>query len=263
MSVRLLRIILALPFVVWHLNSAAAFGRDETDSKPLLRYKEEGSFGSIRPNDIAKPAPTDMTPERHARAFESDSYADDSRSWGSEKPKYREIYEQLTKRQRASYSDEENLGVTIGIGLGLKTFSGSAGINFPLSRYAAWGLTAAYQNREEKEISSSRTSGQADLILQIPNPTPFTPFVTLGAGYESWRRAKDEGAGLEVFDQSASPTVNSSMGGSIRLARYVALVGAVKSTTFTADPPRVFYDNHRAAESRTDERFDLGIALMF
>ena len=263
MVIRLPRMILALPVIVWLLNSAAAFGRDETETKPLLRYKEEGSFGSVRPNDIAKPAPTDITPERHARAVDSESYSDESRSWGSDKPKYREIYEQMTKRQRASYDDEENIGLTIGIGLGLKKFSGSAGVHFPFSRFAAWGLTAAYQNREEKDMSSSITSGQADLILRIPNPTPFTPFVTLGAGYESWRRAKDEGNGLEVFDQSASPTVNSSMGGSIRLARYVALVGAVKSTTFTADPPRVFYDNHRAAESRTDEQFDLGIALMF
>jgi len=245
-------------------SSKVAFSRNELDRVPPVFYKEEGSFGSIGPNDIARPADTDMTPERQARAIDRDGFDEEPRrTWSSiEVPKYRQIYDEMTKRNRA-YGDDDTLGVAIGIGLGFKSFSASAGVTFPFSRYAGWGLNAGYLARDEKDFSSTRTSGEVDFILKLPNPTPFTPFVTLGAGYESWRRAKDDGDGLEVFDQSASPTINSSMGGSIKLARYVALVGAMKSTTYTADPPRVFAGNHRAAESRTDERFDLGIALMF
>jgi len=240
-----------------------ALGRNELDRTTLLSYKEEGSFGSVRPNEVAKPAPTDMTPERHARAIDREGFDEEPRAWSSsEKPKYRQIYEEMTKRQRG-YGDEEDLGIAIGIGLGFKTFSANAGVTFPFSRYAGWGVNAGYIARDEKDFSITRTSGEGNLVIKLPNPSPFTPFVTLGAGIESWRRAKDDGEGLEVFDESTSPTINSSMGGSIRLARYVALVGAMKSTTFTDDPPRVFTGDHRASESRTDERFDLGIALMF
>ncbi len=246
------------------LASLEAFARNETASQPRLNYKEEGSFGSVRPNDVAKPAATDLTPERQARSVDTDG-SDSSQSYwssGSSKPKYREIYESMTKRG-SSYSEDDELGISIGIGLGFKTFHGSAGVTFPFNRYAAWGLNAGYMNQEDKELATARSMGEADFILRLPNPSPFTPFVTLGVGYESWRRAKDDGEGLEVFDQSESPTINSSMGGAIRLARYVALTGALKSTTYTADPPRVFTGDHRAAESRTEERFDLGIALMF
>jgi len=244
-----------LPFV------ESAFARNETEHQPILHYREESSFGTVRPNEIARPAPTDVTPQRQARAIDRDGFDDESRVY--ERPKYREIYEEMTKRQRPSYGDDDDLGISIGVGLGFKTFSSNLGVTFPFNRYAGWGLSGTYINREEKDFSSSRTAGELGVVLKLPNPTPFTPFVTLGTGYESWRRAKDEGAGLEVFDQSESPTVNSSMGGSIRLARYVALVGALKSTTYTADPPRVFTGDHRASESRTDERFDLGLNFMF
>lgn len=256
-------VLVVLSAMLSLLISQLAMGRHEISDAPIHFYKEEGSFGSIRPDELAKPAETDMRPQRHARAIDREGFDDEPRaSVSMGKPKYRQIYEELTKRERG-YGDEEDLGVSIGIGLGFKTFSASAGVHFPFSRYAGWGVEAAYISREEKDVSSSRTLGDGHVLLKLPNPTPITPFLTLGAGLEAWRRAKDDGEGLEVFDESFSPTINSSMGGSIRLARYVALVGAMKSTTYTADPPRVFTDDHRAAESRTDERFDLGIALMF
>ena len=264
MKTRSCAYLLALTGVTFGLLAAqGVLARNESLKAPIFFYKEEGSFGTVRPNDVAKPAATDMTPERRARAIDGDGFDEEPRAWAStEKPKYRQIYEDMTKRQRG-YGDEEDLGIAIGVGLGFKTFSANAGVTFPFSRYAGWGIQAGYIDREEKDFSATRTMGEGNLVLKLPNPSPFTPFVTLGLGYESWRRAKDEGEGLEVFDEAASPTVNSSMGGSIRLARYIALVGAMKSTTYTADPPRVFTGDHRAAESRTDERFDLGIALMF
>ena len=264
MKTRSCTYLLALSGITFGLVAPQpALARNELHKTQILSYKEEGSFGSVRPNEVAKPAATDMTPEKYARAIDREGFDEEPRGRpSSEKPKYRQIYEEMTKRQRG-YGDEEDLGIAIGIGLGFKAFSANAGVTFPFSRYAGWGVNAGYIAREEKEFSTTRTSAEGNVVIKLPNPSPFTPFVTLGAGYEGWRRAKDEGEGLEVFDDSASPTINSSMGGSIRLARYVALVGAMKSTTYTADPPRVFTGDHRAAESRTDERFDLGIALMF
>ena len=127
----------------------------------------------------------------------------------------------------------------------------------------AWGISGNYFSRDEKKIAELRTGGDLSLILRVPNFTPLTPFVSAGPGYIDWKRSKDDGAGLVVFDKAASPTAEWAVGASIRLARYVSLVAALRSTTYTASPPRVFEDEHTRREVRTRERFEFGFAFGF
>jgi len=238
-------------------------------TKPELHYQEDGSFGSIKPDEPAKPAATDVSPSRSVRSPAAESAEDNvnhpatsgsSRPAG--RPKYREIFDQLSQRDR-SYGDEETASVSLGVGFGFKYFSGSLGLILPANRYVAWGVSGRFQNRSQKELAETTSSGEADLILRIPNPTPITPFASAGPGYENWRRSQNDGNGLIVFDKDASPTAHWSVGGSMRLARYVGIVGALKSTTYSERPPRVFTGDHSERESRTVERFELGFTFMF
>jgi hypothetical protein len=114
--------LLALSGITFSLVAPQpALARNELNKTQILSYKEEGSFGSVRPNEVAKPAATDMTPEKYTRAIDREGFDEEPRGWSSsEKPKYRQIYEEMTKRQRG-YGDEEDLGIAIGIGLGFKT----------------------------------------------------------------------------------------------------------------------------------------------
>ena len=238
-------------------------------AKPELHYQEDGSFGSIKPDEPAKPAATDVSPSRSVRSPAAESTEDDANQRATSasprptgRPKYREIFDQLSQRDR-SYGDEESASVSLGVGFGFKYFSGSLGVTLPANRYVAWGVSGRFQNRSEKELAETGSSGEADLILRIPNPTPITPFASAGPGYENWRRSKNDGSGLIVFDKDASPTANWSVGGSMRLARYVGIVGALKSTTYSERPPRVFTGDHSEREPSTVERFDLQFTFMF
>ena len=229
-------------------------------STAVFAYQEDDSFGSIKPDAPAKPAKTDVYQRREAPPEESEVTSPQSET--APRPKYRDIYDRASERDR-SYGDEESVGVSVGVGFGFRSFSGSLGLTVPANRYIAWGVSGFYSAYEEDTIAEEKSGGELALIFRIPNPTPITPFVSAGPGYESWQRSADDGNGLEVFDTDSSPTGNWSVGASLRLARYVSLVGALKSTTYTERPPRSFDGKHTTRELRTNERFELGFAFTF
>lgn len=240
--------------------------------KPL-RYREEGSFGTVKPNEPARPADTDVYQRRDLPPEDVPAVDESgSRDQGTKRPKYRDVYDQASQRQSpggrsgggsGGYDDDESIGVSVGVGFGFKYFSGSLGVTVPINRWVAWGVSGNYLTREDDSEAEIRSGGELDLILRAPNPTPLTPFFTIGPGMESWKRSKDEGSGRADFDESQSPTGNWSIGASIRLARYVSLVGALKSSTYTDRPPRSFTGNHSTYELRTNERFEFGFAFIF
>ena len=206
----------------------------------------EDSLGNISPDEPAKPArptPPEPAPER---------------------PKYRDVYEQASRQQsRRGYGDEESIAVTVGVGFGFKAFSGSLGLTVPFNRYLAWGVNGYYSAFENSKHAQESSGGGLDFIFRVPNPTPVTPFVSAGPGYESWDRSADDGNGLLSFDADRSVTANWAVGASIRLARYVSLVGALRSTTYTERPPRSFDGDHSLRDPRTSERFEFGFAFGF
>jgi hypothetical protein len=245
-------------------------------SQALMAYEEESSFGTINPDEAARPAAgypevKQAEPVEEPAASEPPAPAPQKelpkgqQGTSQQRPKYRDYYEQASRRQRGGYNDEESVAVSLGIGFGFRYFQGSLGVGIPINRYMAWGLGGQYFTREDDKEAEVRTGGDLSLILRLPNPTPIAPFLTAGPGFESWKRSKDEadGKGKVVFHEDDSPTVNWSVGASLRLARYVALVGALKSTTYTDRPPRLFSGDHSKRELRTNERFELGFAFIF
>ncbi len=231
-------------------------------------YQEE-SFGTLKPDEPAKPAKTDVYQRREAPPEDVPPAASEGReSSGQEaspptrRPKYRDVYEQASRRQRG-YGDEESIGLSLGVGFGFKAFSGSLGLTFPINRFVAWGLGGFYAAYETDRLAQEKSGGDVSLILRVPNPTPLTPFLSAGPGYESWDRSADDGNGLESFDVDDSTTANWSVGASVRLARYVSLVGALKSTTYTERPPRSFDGDHSTRDLRTNERFEFGFLFGF
>ncbi len=236
-------------------------------SSKAWAYEEE-SFGTLKPDEPARPAKTDVYQRREAPAEDVPAAASDSApSSGEEpspgrRPKYRDVYEQASRRQRG-YGDEESIGLSLGVGFGFKAFSGSLGLTFPINRYVAWGLGGFYAAYETDKNAQEKSGGDVSLILRVPNPTPLTPFISAGPGYESWDRSADDGNGLESFDVDDSTTANWSVGATVRLARYVALVGALKSTTYTERPPRSFDGDHTTRDLRTNERFEFGFVFGF
>lgn len=247
---------LAVSLIAWMIVTSKTFA-----------YEEE-SFGTLKPDEPAKPAATDVYRRREAPPEdlppETSEGRDSSRDGTSpvRRPKYRDVYEQASRRQRG-YGDEESVGLSLGVGFGFKAFSGSLGLTFPINRYVAWGLGGFYAAYETDRLAQEKSGGDVSLILRVPNPTPLTPFISAGPGYESWDRSADDGNGLESFDVDDSTTANWSVGASVRLARYVALVGALKSTTYTERPPRGFDGDHRARDPRTNERFEFGFLFGF
>ena len=261
------------------ITASVAFSMPKNllDPSPL-RYREEGSFGSAKQNEPAKPADTDVyqrrdVPPEDVPAAEA-SGADDSgsRDQGAKRPKYRDVYDEASKRQGSGgssggrsggYHDDESIGVSIGVGFGFRYFSGSLGVTVPINKWVAWGISGNYLTKDDDKEAEVRSGGDLSLILRVPNPTPLTPFFSIGPGMESWKRSKDEGSGMAGFDESESPTGNWSVGATVRLARYVSLIGALKSTTYTDRPPRSFNGDHSTYELRTFERFEFGFAFIF
>ena len=232
----------------------------------LLSYQEDRSFGAVDPDEPARPAEgkpyprRDLPPEEPQAPLPPQGQLPDGEP--RHRPKYRDIYEQASKQDR-SYGDEGSVAVSIGVGFGFKFFAGNLGVTVPINRYVAWGVSGSYMTRNDAKEAEVNSGVGLDLMLRIPNPTPLMPFITAGPGMEAWRRSKDDGLGMKVFDDSDSPTANWSAGAALRLARYVALVGALKSTTYTERPPRVFSGSHSERELRTNERFELGFAFIF
>ena len=204
-----------------------------------LSYEEE-SFGGINPDETARPA----------------------RRVQEERPKYREVYDQASRQGSSrDYGDDESIGVSVGVGFGFKAFSGSLGLTFPFNRFFAWGINGFYAAFENETQAQEKTGGGLDLIFRVPNPTPLTPFVSAGPGYESWERSADDGNGLLSFDADRSITANWGVGATVRLARYVSLIGALRSTTYTERPPLSFEGDHTTRDPRTNERFEFGFAF--
>jgi hypothetical protein len=207
-------------------------------------YREETSFGTIRPDDVAKPAQTDLSPGEIGSRESSYTVSPDAINHEStEKPKYRDIYLNESKRSR-SQTDDESVGFIAGVGFGFKQFLGQLGLNVPLNKFAAWRVMFHYLNRTEEKEQEINTSGDVSLIVKLPNPTPLTPFVSAGPGYESWKRSSLEEQSLEVFDNSGSLIGTWSVGGMIKLAKYVSLVGDLKSITYAENSPRSFDADH-------------------
>ena len=238
-------------------------------SGPGMAYQEDGSFGSIDPDEPAKPAssydvikPAEPVEELPQRPLRESSKQESSQK--DRRPKYREYYEQASKRDR-SYNDDESVSISLRVSFSFRHFQGSLGVAVPINRYAAWSVGGNYFSRNDEKEAELKSGGDIALILRLPNPTPIVPFLSAGPGFESWKRSKDEGNGLGavVFHEDDSPTANWSVGASLRLARYVALVGALKSTTYTDRPPRLFAGDHTKRELRTNERFELGFAFIF
>jgi hypothetical protein len=236
-------------------------------------FREDRTFGAIDPNEPARPAEgyPDVKPAMPPERLPSDvgqrgeqSNPSSQQVEKSSRPKYRDYYDQMQKKSRG-YNDDESPFVSLGVGLGFRYFQASAGFTVPFNRYVAWSLGGSYLNRQRDDEEEVRSSGELSLILRIPNPTPIVPFVSAGPGVESWKRSKDEGKGqgLEVFDDRDSPTLNWACGASLRLARYVALTGALRSTTYTGHRPLSFKGDHSQREARTDDRFELGVAFIF
>jgi hypothetical protein len=250
-------------------DSSITIRHPEPTRGEMLRYKEDNSFGAIKPDEPAKPADTDVYTRREkppeevqpASAIPSkEPPRDEDPAKAPGKPKYREIYEKASK-QDSSYGDEDSVGVAVGVGFGFKSFTGSLGLTFPMNHYVAWGISGKYMSREEKKLREISYGGEMALILRLPNFTPLTPFGSAGPGYAAWQRSTDDGAGWDLFDQSSSPTAEWAVGASIRLARYVSLIGALRSTTYTDQPPRVYADAHSQREPRNKERLELGFAF--
>ncbi len=236
-------------------------------TRQAFAYEEE-SFGTLKPDEPAKPAKTDVYQRREAPPDDVPSTSSDSTQplrqdeLPARRPKYRDIYEQASRRDRG-YGDEESIGLSLGVGFGFKAFSGSIGLTFPLNRYVAWGFGGFYAAYESDKDALEKSGGDVSLVVRVPNPTPLTPFISAGPGYESWDRSSDDGNGLESFDAESSNTANWSVGSSVRLARYVSLVGALKSTTYTERPPRSFEGDHSTRDLRTNERFEFGFLFGF
>jgi hypothetical protein len=232
-----------------------------------LAYEEE-SFGTLKPDAPAKPAATDVYQRREAPPDDVPSVESERRGSSGQqgtppqRPKYRDVYEQASRGQRG-YGDEESIGLSLGVGFGFKAFSGSLGLTFPINRFVAWGVGGFYAAYETDKNAQEKSGGDVSFIVRIPNPTPLTPFVSAGPGYETWDRSADDGNGLESFDADDSPTANWSVGSTVRLARYVSLLGALKSTTYTERPPRSFDGDHRMRDPRTNERFEFGFVFGF
>ena len=236
----------------------------------LMAYQEDGSFGTIDPDAPARPArgypdvkPAEPSKDLPQKPLRQEAPAQEP-SKPQSRPKYRDYYEQASKSQK-SYNDENSVSLSLGLGFGFNYFQGSLGVAVPVNRYTVWGVGGNYFRRDDDKESEVKSGGDLSLILRLPNPTPIIPFISGGPGFESWKRAKDEsnGKGVVVFHQDDSPTLNWSVGASLRLARYVALVGALKSTTYTDRPPRQFDGDHSKRELRTNERFELGFAFIF
>jgi hypothetical protein len=252
--------------------STSAFARMEPSSRAaqMLHYKEATSSGPVSADEPAKPAETDVYTRREAPGDEPepalpkrvDSEEDGAPSPKKGKPKYREVYEQADKKE-SGYDKKDEVGVAIGINFGFNHFSGSLGLTFPINHYLAWGVAGNYYSLNEKTIGEIKTGGELALIFRVPNFTPLTPFLSAGPGYTTWKRSKDDGSGRAVFDDSSSPTADWALGASIRLARYVSLVAALKSTTYTDLPPKMFADQHTSREQRTKERFEFGFSFGF
>ncbi len=252
--------------------STPSFARIEQSSPaPLvLQYKEATSAGSVAPDNVARPAETDVYTRRQAPGDESepalpkrvDGEDEEKSHPKSGKPKYREVYDQ-TEKNDSKQGKQDEVGVSVGINFGFNYFSGSLGLTFPINHYLAWGVAGNYYSRDEKSSGEIKTGGELSLIFRVPNFTPVTPFVSAGPGYTTWKRSKDDGTGRAVFDDSSSPTAEWALGASVRLARYVALVAALKSTTYTDLPPKMFADQHTSRERRTKERFDFGFSFGF
>lgn len=239
-------------------------------------FQEEDSFGSINPDEPARPAGgyPEVKPAQSANEVDAPQSSEppavkelprQDSSQSQQRPKYRDYYEQASKRQRGGYNDDESVSVSLGVGFGFRYFQGSLGIAMPINRYMAWGIGGNYFSRDDDKEAEIRTGGDLSIMLRLPNPTPIMPFLSAGPGFESWRRSKneDDGKGKVVFHEDDSPTAHWSVGASLRLARYVALVGALKSTTYTDRPPKLFTGDHSKRELRTNERFELGFAFIF
>lgn len=162
------------------------------------------------------------------------------------------------RRHAADIDDDGGIGVSLGIGFGSRSFSGSLGLTFPIYRWLAWGVSGSYETWADDEDKETLYGPEGSLILRIPTRVPITPFGGVGVGYSMWTRSTSD----VEFDENSSLLSLYFLGISIPMAEHLALNMSQTWKTYLGTPPRRF-DDKTKYEPYGMKQFDVGLSVVF
>jgi hypothetical protein len=162
------------------------------------------------------------------------------------------------KQHLGDFEEDSGVGLSLGIGLGYRSFAANLGLLFPINRWFGWSLGGFYSSWTDTPNAEMRYGPETALVARFPWRLPLTPFFGVGLGYEKWTRKKDQ----TTFDQSGALYSHYFAGISIPMARHIAFDISQTWKTYLGLPPRTF-DNFYKREPYGSTRFNVGFSVIF
>jgi len=223
-------------------------------SLPLYAYEEDGSY-----NPSKKNKGSEKTSGKANRIF-----AQDEEDSSSAEPEYFEDDSDVpVKNSRDTYRRDEPaehpIGVSGGVGMSGGSFSAQVTVSYGLVSWASIDTTGFYSRYTSKDFDGSNFGPEIDLVLKLPNPTPLTPFIGGGPGYEKWNR-KYMG---ETYEDASSMTANYFFGLTIGFTKHFGLFLRRKYKQYVSEPPYDFTSDKNTREKNPVMTDEVGFQFMF
>lgn len=164
--------------------------------------------------------------------------------------------------RRAAEADQDRSSCDTSVGGALGAGSGYVGgsltVAYPFNCYVSLDTVVSYSSFDQDSSSGTQYGPEFDLVLRLPNPTMFTPFVGAGLGYEKWVRAYRK----KNFDEAAAPFGTTFGGLNIGLTRHFGIQVLRRQKTWLGRAPKSFTDRERE-EAHASMDTSIGFRFIF